>query len=38
MHISLVSTDNQNKVDVGVAKAREWFDRDGVDTIADLTN
>src|SRR5690606_5041135 len=30
--------DNQNKADVGAAKAREWFDRDGVSAIADLTN
>ncbi|KAA0910567.1 ABC transporter substrate-binding protein [Pusillimonas sp. ANT_WB101] len=38
MKIDLVSADNQNKADVGAAKAREWFDRDGVDAIADLTN
>lgn len=38
MDISLVSADNQNKADVGAAKAREWFDRDGVSAIADLTN
>ncbi len=38
MEISLVSADNQNKADVGAAKAREWFDRDGVSAIADLTN
>jgi ABC-type branched-chain amino acid transport systems, periplasmic component len=38
MDISLVSADNQNKADVGAAKAREWFDRDGVTAIADLTN
>jgi hypothetical protein len=30
MKIELVSADNQNKADVGAAKAREWFDRDGV--------
>lgn len=38
MNISLVSADNQNKADVGAARAREWFDRDGVTAIADLTN
>lgn len=38
MKIDLVSADNQNKADVGAAKAREWFDRDGVTAIADLTN
>ncbi|MGB3289507.1 MAG: ABC transporter substrate-binding protein [Burkholderiaceae bacterium] len=38
MDIKLVSADNQNKADVGAAKAREWFDRDGVSAIADLTN
>lgn len=38
MNISLVSADNQNKADVGAAKAREWIDRDGVTALADLTN
>lgn len=38
MDIKLVSADNQNKADVGAAKAREWFDRDGVTAITDLTN
>jgi branched-chain amino acid transport system substrate-binding protein len=38
MQIDLVSADNQNKADVGAARAREWFDRDGVTAIADLTN
>lgn len=38
MKIDLVSADNQNKADLGAAKAREWFDRDGVTAIADLTN
>lgn len=38
MKIDLVSADNQNKADVGAARAREWFDRDGVTAIADLTN
>lgn len=38
MKIELVSADNQNKADVGAARAREWFDRDGVTAITDLTN
>src|SRR5690606_38108693 len=38
MDIQLLSADNQNKADVGAARAREWFDRDGVTAIADLTN
>lgn len=38
MKIELVSADNQNKADVGAARAREWFDRGGVSAIADLTN
>src|SRR5690606_25481445 len=38
MQIDLVSADHQNKPDVGTAIAREWFDREGVTAIADLTN
>ncbi|MYN13432.1 ABC transporter substrate-binding protein [Pusillimonas sp. TS35] len=38
MKIDLVSADNQNKADVGASKAREWFDREGVTAVADLTN
>ncbi|NYT85552.1 ABC transporter substrate-binding protein [Pollutimonas harenae] len=38
MDIEVVSADHQNKADIGAAKAREWFDRDGVTAIADLTN
>jgi branched-chain amino acid transport system substrate-binding protein len=36
--IELVFADHQNKADVGVTKAREWFDRDGVDMVADFSN
>lgn len=36
--IVLVSADHQNKPDIGVAKAREWFDVDNVDMINDLVN
>ena len=34
--IELVSADHQNKGDVASNKAREWFERDGVDMINDL--
>ncbi len=36
--IQLVSADHQNKADISATKAREWFDRDGVDMITDLLN
>ena len=38
MKIDLISADNQNKADIGAAKAREWIDREGVTALADLTN
>jgi branched-chain amino acid transport system substrate-binding protein len=34
--IELLSADHQNKPEVASAKARSWFDQDGVDMIADL--
>lgn len=34
--IALVSADHQNKGDVAANKAREWFDTDKVDMVADL--
>jgi branched-chain amino acid transport system substrate-binding protein len=34
--VEVVSADHQNKPDVGVAIARQWFDRDGVDAVLDL--
>jgi branched-chain amino acid transport system substrate-binding protein len=34
----VVSADHQNKVDVGSAIARRWFDEDGVDAIVDVPN
>ncbi|GAB2458387.1 ABC transporter substrate-binding protein [Comamonas humi] len=34
--IEVVSADHQNKTDVAAAKAREWFDVQGVDMITDL--
>lgn len=33
--VEVVFTDMQNKVDIAVAKAREWFDTEGVDAIVD---
>lgn len=36
--IELVSADHQNKVDVAVNIALEWYDRGKVDAIVDLTN
>ncbi len=38
MKIDLVAADHQNKVDVALAKAREWFDRERIDVIADNVN
>jgi branched-chain amino acid transport system substrate-binding protein len=36
--IEMISADHQNKPDVGLAIAREWFDTGGVDAIADMAN
>jgi len=36
--IEIVTADHQNKPDIGLAVARKWFDTDGVDAIADMTN
>jgi branched-chain amino acid transport system substrate-binding protein len=36
--IEIVSADHQMKTDVGVQIAREWFDKDKVDAIADIPN
>jgi branched-chain amino acid transport system substrate-binding protein len=36
--VEIVSADHQQKADVGSAVARQWFDRDGVDAIADVNN
>ena len=36
--VELVSADHQNKADVGATKAREWFDKEGVDLIIDMNN
>ena len=36
--IDVISADHQNKPDVGSGKAREWYDTQGVDLIADIVN
>ena len=34
--VEVLSADHQNKPDIGVGIARQWFDRDGVDMIVDV--
>lgn len=36
--VEIVTGDHQNKPDVGLGIAREWFDRDGVDAVVDVNN
>src|SRR5262245_7781 len=36
--IELVFADHHNKADVGAARVREWYERDGVDMITDVLN
>tara|TARA_R110002020_G_scaffold316999_1_gene532686 strand:- start:60835 stop:62010 length:1176 start_codon:yes stop_codon:yes gene_type:complete len=36
--VELVSADHQNKSDIGVQIVRKWFDVDGVDMVADVSN
>jgi branched-chain amino acid transport system substrate-binding protein len=36
--IELITADHQNKADVAASKAREWFDREGVDMLVGGTN
>ena len=36
--ITLVYADHQNKADIAASRAREWFDRDGVDMVIGGTN
>lgn len=36
--VEIVSADHQQKPDVASAIARQWFDRDGVDAVADMNN
>ena len=35
-NVEVLSADHQNKPDVGISIARQWFDRDGVDAIVDV--
>ena len=38
IHVTIVSADHQNKPDMGANIARQWYDQDGVDMIADVPN
>jgi branched-chain amino acid transport system substrate-binding protein len=38
MAIRVLSADHQNKPDIGVGIAREWFDREGVAAVIDMSN
>jgi branched-chain amino acid transport system substrate-binding protein len=38
MRVEVLAADFQNKPEVGVAIARQWFDHDGVDMIVELVN
>ncbi len=38
MKIEVLSADHQNKADVGLARAREWYDTGGVDVLVDMSN
>jgi branched-chain amino acid transport system substrate-binding protein len=36
--VEILQADHQNKADVGLNVARQWFDRDGVDAITEVSN
>lgn len=36
--VEVVAADHQNKPDIGLGIAREWFDRGGVDIVTDINN
>ncbi len=38
LKVEVIFADHQNKPDIGAAKAREWYERDGVDMIIDVPN
>lgn len=38
IEVEIIGADHQNKADVAAALAHKWFDVEGVDAIADLTN
>ena len=38
LKVEVISADHQNKADVAINTAREWFDQQGVDVIVDVPN
>ncbi len=36
--VEIVSADHQNKADIAASVTRQWYDRDGVDVVIDLSN
>ncbi len=36
LNVEVISADHQNKPDLAVSIARQWFDRDGVDVLLDV--
>jgi branched-chain amino acid transport system substrate-binding protein len=38
MKVDVVAADHQNKPDIGVSIASQWYDRDGVDLIVEVAN
>jgi branched-chain amino acid transport system substrate-binding protein len=36
--VEMISADHQNKADIAANKTREWFDRDNVDVVTELTS
>ena len=36
LNVEVINADHQNKPDLAVSIARQWFDRDGVDMILDV--
>lgn len=38
INVEILAADHQNKPDVAVAKAREWYDQEGVDLVVDVPN
>src|SRR5215469_12604417 len=36
LNVEVINADHQNKPDLAVSIARQWFDRDGVDVILDV--
>ncbi len=38
MKVEVIGADHQNKPDLAASIARQWFDRDGVDVVSELSN